>query len=60
MATRNLFDVSRAEFESTVREGSYVAEDTLEDFTTEEVVEGMNRETRPHEKCHRVSGTSAS
>ena len=28
----------------TVREGSYVDEDTLEYFITEEVVEGMNRE----------------
>ena len=27
-----------------VREGSYVEEDTQEDFPTEEVIEGMNRE----------------
>ena len=38
------FEVSRAEFESTVREGSYAVEDTLEDRPTEGVVEGMNRE----------------
>ena len=37
-------EVSRAEFESTVRKGSCLQEDTLEDFSTEEVLEGMHRE----------------
>ena len=37
-------EVSRTGFESTVREGSYVEEDTLEDLPTEDVVESMNRE----------------
>ena len=36
--------MSRTDFESTVREGSYGEEDTLEDFPTNEVVEGGNRE----------------
>ena len=37
-------ELSRAEFESIVRDGSYVEEDTLEDFPTKDVVDGVNRE----------------
>ena len=37
-------EVSREELESTVSEASYVEEDTLEDFPTEDVVGGLNRE----------------
>ena len=37
-------EISRTEFESIVRNGFYFEEDTLEDFLTEEVVEGVNRE----------------
>ena len=37
-------EISRTEFESIVRNGSYFDEDTLEDLPTEEVVEGVNRE----------------
>ena len=32
----------RTEFASIVKDGSYVEEDTLEDFRTEEVVEVVN------------------
>ena len=51
-------EVSRTEFESTVREGSYVEEDTLEYLLTEKVVEGMNRELDLMKS--RVSGSPAS
>ena len=37
-------EISRTEFESTVRHGFYFEEDTLEDFPKEEVVDGVNRE----------------
>ena len=50
-------EVSRAEFESTVRQVSCVEEDTLEDFPTEEVVESR---TRAGEKFSCISGRSAS
>ena len=43
-----------------VREGSNVEEDTQEDFPTEEVIEGMNRELDLMNSFPCVSGSSAS
>ena len=37
-------EISMSEFESIVRDGSYVEEDTLEDLPTGEVVESVHRE----------------
>ena len=37
-------EISRTEFESIVRDGFSLEEDTLEDLPTEEVVVGVNRE----------------
>ena len=37
-------EISRTEFGSIVRDGFFFEADTLEDFPTEEVVEGVNRE----------------
>ena len=38
-----LAEVNRAEFHSIIQDGSFVEEDTFEDFPTEEVVDGVNR-----------------
>ena len=53
-------EVSRTDFGSTVREGSYVEEDTLGDLPTEEVVESLKSRTRRDEQFSCVSGISAS
>ena len=37
-------EISRKEFESFVRDGFYIEEDTLEELPLDEVVEGVNRE----------------
>ena len=53
-------NISRTEFESLVKGGFYFEEDTLEELSLDEVVEGVNRETRPDEKFSRVSSSSES
>ena len=44
-------EISRTEFESIVRDGFYIEEDTLEELPLDEVVEGVNRELDLMKSC---------
>ena len=44
LAALHPYGRERADFDSLIQDGSDVEEDTFEDFPTEEVVDGVNRE----------------